>query len=354
MSPTRFPNLSSRNALFIIATLIFIIVYGLIAYHPVIPKESKGADLLLYKRIVERISGGETYYDVTGEELRTRGYTSNSVFNWRLPMLGWLLGHLPSAKIGQVLAVILASITLLIWISVFHQKQYDFAQIMIGGLLLTGPVIYSLLPDPFLMHEFWAGTLIALSLAAYGRGWRYASVICGLTALFLRELTLPFICVMMVLAYREGHRREALAWLIGSMVFGGELMLHWSIVTSLLTEKDLALEGGWIVFGGWRFVLDTAKMQPLLLIAPPWVTAIILPLALFGLAGWRGPLGSRVATTVGIYILLFFCRPTLQSILGFNVYLDYASWVVLRLLRLERSLGNNTQENEKRLKRIEK
>ena len=63
---SRFPNLSSRNALFIIATLIFIIVYGLIVYHPVIPKESKGADLLLYKRIVERISGGEAYYDVTG------------------------------------------------------------------------------------------------------------------------------------------------------------------------------------------------------------------------------------------------------------------------------------------------
>ena len=77
------------------------------------------------------------------------------------------------------------------------------------------------------------------------------------------------------------------------------------LVTSLLTEKDLALEGGWIVFGGWRFVLDTAKMQPLLLIAPPWVTAIILPLTLFGLAGWRGPLGSRVAATVGIYIMAF-------------------------------------------------
>ena len=145
------------------------------------------------------------------------------------------------------------------------------------------------------MHEFWAGTLIALSLAAYGRGWRFVSVICGLAALSLRELTLPFVCVMMVLAYREGHRREALAWLIGSHCF------RWRITASLVYSykldhgKRLGLEGGWIVFGGWRFVLDTAKMQPLLLIAPPWVTAIILPLALLGLAGWRGPLGSRVA-----------------------------------------------------------
>ena len=135
------------------------------------------------------------------------------------------------------------------------------------------------------------------------------------------------------------------------MVFGGELLLHWSIVTSLLTEKDLALEGGWIVFGGWRFVLDTAKMQPLLLIAPPWVTAIILPLALFGLAGWRGPLGSRVAATVGIYILAFsFVGRPFNRYWGLMYTLDYASWVVLCLLCLERSLGNNTQERSKRLK----
>ncbi len=249
-------------ALLLIAILILTIAYGLIAYHPTVPKESNNADTVLYTRILERIHDGETYYSVTGEELRKRGYASRSVFNWRLPVLAWSLGHLPSAKAGQVLAIILAFLTLLTWMTVFHQNQYTLKQFAAGGLLLTGPVIYSLLPGPFLMHEFWAGTLIALSLATYGRGWRYTSVICGLTALFLRELTLPFVCVMMGLAYIERRRGEALVWLLGILTFGGELFLHWSIVSKLITEKDLALKGGWVVFGGWTFVLET-KNAPL-------------------------------------------------------------------------------------------
>ncbi len=46
-------------------------------------------------------------------------------------------------------------------------------------------------------------------------------------------------------------------------------------------------------------------MHPLLLIAPAWVSAITLPSALLGLAGWHSNLGSRVGCTVGIYTLAY-------------------------------------------------
>jgi hypothetical protein len=92
---------------------------------------------------------------------------------------------------------------------------------------------------------------------------------------------------MMILAYIEGQRREALIWFAEILCFGGELLIHWSIVSRLITNNDKVLEGGWIVFGGWPFVLSTVQMHPFLLIFPPWVVAIILPLALLGLAGWR-------------------------------------------------------------------
>jgi hypothetical protein len=110
---------------------------------------------------------------------------------------------------------------------------------------------------------------------------------------------------MMVLAYTEGQRREALIWFIGLLIFGSELFFHWTIVSKLITENDKALQGGWIVFGGWPFVLNTAQMHPFLLIFPPWVIAIILPLALLGLAVWRDASGIRVACAVGIYVLAF-------------------------------------------------
>ncbi len=133
------------------------------------------------------------------------------------------------------------------------------------------------------------------------------------------------------MAYMESQRREALLWFIGILCFGGELLIHWSIVSKLITENDKVLQGGWIVFGGWPFVLDTAQMHPLLILSPPWIIAIILPLALFGLACWRDSAGIRITCTVVIYLLAF-------SIVGlpFNIYwgLMYVFVMPLGLLHL--------------------
>jgi hypothetical protein len=308
---TRFANLTPGKAGLLIIALILAVVYGLVVCRPLVSdavrKNALDSDLKLYKQIVERIQAGDKYYTAAGYELRRMGFTTRSVFNWRLPPLALFLGYLPGSNTGQVLAVIIALATLFAWVNFFHMSKYSFSQTVVGSLFLAGPLIYSLLPDPFYAHEFWAGTLIALSLAAYGRGWCWLSIACGLMALFLRELALPFVCIMLVFAYVEGHRRQALVWLSGIVVFGIELFFHWSMVSKLITENDLALEGGWIIFGGWSFVLHTAQMHPFFLMTPPWVIAVVLPLALLGLAGWCGKLGTRVATTVGIYIIAYFC-----------------------------------------------
>jgi len=303
-------RLTAFCAACVIALLVASMVFGLVVSRPVMPvldADGKPRDsaLRIYQAVVERIQAGENYYAAAGSELHKIGYPTQSVFNWRLPALAWLLGQLPSARAGQALAFILAAATLLIWLAVFFRNRYAIWQVLLGGLFMSGPVIYSLFPGTFLVHEFWAGTLIALSLAAHARGWRHVSVLSGLMALFLRELSLPFVCVMMVLAYREGQRREALLWFIGLLVFGTEFLLHWSIVSNLNTGDDRLLAGDWIVLGGWPFVLNTARMNPLLIALPPWVAAILLPLALLGLARWRGAPGVRMVCTVGMFVLAF-------------------------------------------------
>lgn len=301
---TRFANLKPIPAVLILLILLFVIILGIISPAPLLPHTATvGKDFLVYQSILERIHAGEGYYEAAQKELRSRRLPTKNLFNWRLPLLACLMGHLPGLNTSHIIAIILSVFTLGVWISLL--RNFSIGKKVLASILLWGPVIHALVQFVFLLHEFWAGTLIALSLAAYARGWRVASLASGVLALFLRELTLPFVCVMAIIAYIEGHRREAFFWILGIIGFGISLEIHWLIIHSLITEVDLAYEKGWLVFGGWSFVLSTARMHPFLIIAPYWVNAVSLPLALLGLIGWIGPLGLRVALTVGIYIIAF-------------------------------------------------
>src|SRR5712691_8782033 len=75
-----------------------------LAPHTSSEKASEGGmDLLLYRRIVERVHDGASYYDAAQSELRGGGYPTGSVFNWRTPVYAWVIGHLPSPTWAQVL-----------------------------------------------------------------------------------------------------------------------------------------------------------------------------------------------------------------------------------------------------------
>jgi hypothetical protein len=331
-------TLSPFRAVLILAVLIASIVYGLAVCRPIpnlAGSQTNGEDLKCYQAIVSRIHAGENYYSAAGYELRRMGYATASVFNWRLPLLAWFLGILPFPKIGQAIAFFIAVAILFIWLKVFQYNKYSSWQIVLGGFILSGPLIYSVIPGPFLMHEFWAGSFIALSLALFAHGWRYTSALAGLAALFLRELALPFVIIMLMLALREGKRREALLWFVGIIVFGVEFFIHWFTVSTLVAGSDKVLQGGWIVFGGWPFVLNTAQMHPFLMLAPAWIAAVIVPISLLGLIGQRNPWVIRIACTVGVYMLAY-------ALVGrsFNTYwgLIYAFLVPLGLLHAPKAL----------------
>src|SRR5260221_1327887 len=66
------------------------------------------SDIELYRAEVARIHDGEAYYDAAAAELAERGYPTQSVFNWRTPLLVWLLGKLPDPNLGRTLLSLLA------------------------------------------------------------------------------------------------------------------------------------------------------------------------------------------------------------------------------------------------------
>jgi hypothetical protein len=264
----------------------------------------RGEDLSCYRSIADGIRSGEAYYQATFSELRTRGYPTTSIFNWRTPLLGWAFGHLPDLRIAQMIAIFLSLFSICIWINITN-TELSFAKATIGSFLFLGAPIYSFLPDIYLAHEFWAGILISISILTYVKGWRWIAFVAGILALIIRELALPFILLMLMLSLNERKYKEASIWVLGIVLFIFMMVIHTSYIKDYVRPDNAYAFTQWITLGGWKFVLETSSMHPYLFLAPSWFTAVFVPFTLLGLLGWKGPLGSRIGLTVGIYVLIF-------------------------------------------------
>ncbi len=304
---TRFANVTKREAVVIVCGLVLLIGYGLASFSQVFPpresKETDGEDVRMYQSVIERIHGGEAYYEVVGEELRARGYALRPFFNWRLPTIAWAVAHLPTPEWGRWVLAMLALLTMFLWFQVLDRERgFQFA--LAGVMLLSGPLLLCLSEQGFYYHELWAGILIALSLAAHAQGNKTGSIVIGILAIFIRELALPYVLTMLVLAWKQNQNREMMGWLGGVTIFAICLVFHASIVHELQLPMDQVNES-WIQFGGWPFVLSTGVWNAFLFVSPKWIVAFVLPLSLLGVIGWKESVGIRVALTLGVYYCSF-------------------------------------------------
>jgi hypothetical protein len=302
------PRWMARVVLF---GLVLLVGYGAwqSSRTPLRPRSPSAAgtntDVDVYRPIADRVRHGEPYYPVAAAELAAAGFPTRSVFNFRLPTLAWLLGALPSDRAGQALLIALAALTLVLWFATLWQRE-SFAIALAGGGLLLGLLAWPALDDAYLVHDLWAGVLIALSLVALGRGWFAASITAGAAALFVRELSLLYVCLAAADALANKRRRHAVAWALVIVAFGLVLIVHAkAVAASGASTVGTTGAASWLRFGGWEFVLKTALMNAWLISMPPVLVALILPVALVGLAGWRGSPGTQVATTIFAYVAAF-------------------------------------------------
>jgi hypothetical protein len=154
-----------------------------------------------------------------------------------------------------------------------------------------------------LLHETWAGLLMALSLAARTKQRFAAAVVLGFLAALIRELAMPYLAVMAVVALVEARRAEAIAFAVALAVALAALAAHAMAVDALMLPGD-ATSPGWLKFGGWAFLSATARMN-LLAMFVPLTAAFITPLALLGAAGWKDAVGLRLALLLVGYALGF-------------------------------------------------
>lgn len=258
------------------------------------------------------------------------------VFTWRLPTVAWLTALFPSAKASAILIVLLALAATPLWVRCLKEEGSLWMAIGGGVLLFPSLVIWALKPG-YLFHEAWSGLCIALSLALYARGHWRSSVVIGISALFLRELALPFVVVMLAMAWWQRRRGEVLGWVLGIAGFAVFLGIHAWMVSRQLTPADVRFGPGWLHMIGWPFVIKTARANVMLLVLPSWVAGLVLPFVLLGLAGWSSPAGTRVALTVGVYVAAFlFVGRLYHSYWG----VMYSSLLPLGLVFAPRALGD--------------
>jgi hypothetical protein len=294
-----------------------------------------GSDLTLYHNIVTRVHQGEGYYPAALRELQAGGYPTHSVFHWRLPTYAWLLGGLPSLALAQILLGGLAVLALVLAFR-FQCRQDGFASGLVLALLLVGVLAWCIDGQAFLAQEVWVAVLLTLALACYGLDRPWLGLAACAAALFIRELALPFTVLAAWRAWREGRRREVLAWAVVWTGFVAFFAWHAARVAAVAPAVPAEATDSWLQWGGLGFVLRTVQMNQWLFNLPLWVSALVFPLALAGLLGWDDRKGALAALTVLVYAGAFLVvgKP-------FNIYwgLLFAPALPFGIVRAPRALA---------------
>ena len=271
---------------------------------PLVPPPGATGDLDFFRILVECVRSGESYYDAAHREMLAHGYPTRSVFNYRTPIFAWALAALPGPNSGHALLIGCAVLTIAL-ASLDLLGDVRLLGACAGGFVFVGATAWCFGKETYLFTEVWAGLLLALSVSAMRRGWVVVGVVTGLSALFVRELALPYVLVSLAMSARSGRRRETAAWIVGLAFYGAFMAGHSHAALSRLVASDPGMAQGWIRFGGVRFLLTTSQANIFLMGLPLWATAIFLPIAVLGLASWGGETGLRVRATVALYLAAF-------------------------------------------------
>ncbi|MGB3167664.1 MAG: hypothetical protein WBA68_12905, partial [Alteraurantiacibacter sp.] len=157
-------------------------------------------------------------------------------------------------------------------------------------LLVVLGAVSGFKPQYLLLHEVWAGMLIALSLGIYRKSRWWPAVLAAALALAVRELVLPFVLLMGALALVRGRGREALAWGALVVLFAVVLWLHLAEVQGYIEASD-PQSPSWLALRGLTGWTSNFTLTTILRHLPAWLAAPLVLLPLIGWAGWRSDFG---------------------------------------------------------------
>jgi hypothetical protein len=253
-------------------------------------------DLALYDRAIERIRHGESYYDFIVAEHRLAHYPVRPGLAVRLPTLAYLDAWLGLP--GQFAAAIVLLIAVLIaWWRKLGEELGDPRRRRLAIALLALGASLGLNRDFFVLHELWAGMLLALSFglhrakSAVSSGkWGWSLAVAAL-ALAIRELSLPFVLLMAAMAFWRGDQREGFAWTGLAALFLAALAWHLHIIAGQTSPSD-PLSATWLEMRGLTGWLSNVVLSSNVRSLPHWLAGPLVMLAIFGWASWRSAAGA--------------------------------------------------------------
>jgi hypothetical protein len=309
---SNYSRLSPWQARSVLIALVLLIGFGLWKSPTPPPlcnvreENAKSGDVFLYMSEIRRIHAGDNYYHAAAEELVAQGYPTASVFNWRTPLPMWLIGKLPDPLAGRLILIGMGIVMLLMAFEAAAREQPNVYRLAMPlTVLLIAPLLPCFQGNVFVLTEVWAGTMMALSLCAYGVDLRFLGATMALAALFFRELALPYCLLGLALALWQRRPKESMVYVVGLAGWAVFYGLHCWKVGPLISATAEAHRQGWVRFGGLTFVIAVAQMNSCLVLLPVWVTVVFFALAMFGFAGCRTNWSARIALTACVYVAAF-------------------------------------------------
>ena len=270
-------------------------------------------DLALYDRVIQRIGRGENYYAAAADEHRKSHYPLRPGVAVRLPTLAYLdlwLGDrgqgaqvLVPGELAAALALLLAVVWT--WWRRLGDEPGGAPFQRIGTALMFMGASLGLNRYYFVLHELWAGMLIALSLALHRPGQRWlGAVLAAALALAIREHALPYVMLMAALALWRRDWKESAAWGALIAVFLAGMAVHLHFVAQQVRPGDV-VGPAWLVLRGLSGWLSNVVLSSNLRFLWHQVSGPLVILMVLGWAGWKTSLGTTATLLYLGYGLLF-------------------------------------------------
>ena len=253
-------------------------------------ESERDEDLAFYDRVIERVGHGENYYDFIVEEQRARDYPVRPGLAVRLPTLAWIHASLGEpAMIALAIALLFACIWA--WWNRLGEEPGGVRFRLLGTALMAMGGSLGLNRSFFVLHELWAGMLIALAFGLHRPGRWGAALFVAALALALRELVLPFVLLMAAMAAWRKDWREATAWIMLVAVFAAIMAWHLSLIAVQEVPSD-PVGPDWLVLRGLSGWLGNIVLSSNLRLLPHELASPVVILMALGWAGWKSSAGT--------------------------------------------------------------